>query len=56
MLGKTIRIDCCRGDDDLEIRAHREQPRKVTQDKVNVEAAFVGLVNDQGIVAAQHWI
>ena len=56
MARKTVRIDRRRRDDDLQVRARGQQARDVAQDKVDVEAALVGLVDDERVVAAQHRI
>ena len=52
--GEPLGVDRRRGDDDLEVRAAREQLREVAEDEVDVEAALVGLVDDQRVVAAEH--
>jgi hypothetical protein len=52
--GEPFRVDGCRGDDHLEVRPLRQQPFEVAEDEVHVEAALVGLVDDQGVVASQH--
>ncbi len=51
---ETVRVDRRRRDDDLEVRARGQQARQVAQDEVDVEAALVGLVDDDRVVAAQH--
>ena len=56
MARETIRIDRRRRDDDLQVRARGQQARHVAQDEVDVQAAFVGLVDDERVVAAQHRI
>ena len=56
MTRKTIRVDRRRRDDDLQVRARGQQARHVAQDEVDVQAAFVGLVDDERVVAAQHRI
>ena len=56
MARETVRIDRRRRDDDLQVRACRQQARDVAQDEVDVEAALVGLVDDERVVAAQHRI
>ena len=50
---KALRVDGGRGDDDLEVGTGRQQPLQVTEDEVDVQAAFVRLVDDQGVVAQQ---
>ena len=54
MARKTVRVDRRRRDDDLQVRARGQQARDVAQDEVDVEAALVGLVDDERVVAAQH--
>ena len=51
--GEPLGVDGGAGDDHLEVRAPRQQPLEVAEDEVDVEAALVGLVDDQGVVAAQ---
>ena len=45
------RVDGRRGDDQLEVRAPGQQPLEVAEQEVDVEAALVGLVDDQRVVA-----
>ena len=56
MARETVRVDRRRRDDDLQVRARGQQARHVAQDEVDVEAALVGLVDDERVVAAQHRI
>ena len=56
MASETVRIDRRRRDDDLQVWARGQQARQVTQDEVDVQAALVGLVDDERVVAAQHRI
>ena len=53
VLGEALGVDGGRGDDDLEVGALGQQARQVAQDEVDVEAALVGLVHDDRVVAAQ---
>ena len=53
MVSKALRVDGGGGDDDLEVRAARQDLFEVAQQKVDVEAAFVGLVDDDGVVGLQ---
>ena len=53
VFGKAIGIDGGRGDDDFQIRAARQQVFQITEQKINVEAAFVRLVDDDGVVLAE---
>jgi hypothetical protein len=46
-------VDRRRGDDDLEVGAPRQQLLEVAEQEVDVEAALVGLVDDDRVVAAQ---
>ena len=51
--GEPLGVDRRRGDDDLEVGAAGEQLREVAEDEVDVEAALVGLVDDQRVVARE---
>ena len=51
--GEAGRVDRRRRDDHLEVRPARQQLAEVAEDEVDVEAALVGLVDDQRVVAAQ---
>ena len=50
MTGKALYIDSSRGNDQLEVGPSRQNPLQITQQKVNIEAALVRLVNDDRIV------
>ena len=54
MVGKALRIDGGRGDDEFQVGPARQQALEVTQQEIDVEAALVGLVDDQGVVSPQH--
>ena len=53
---ETLRVDGRGGDDDLQVRALRQDALEVAEDEVNVQAAFVRFVNDEGGVAAQQLV
>ncbi|MND79692.1 hypothetical protein D3C80_714390 [compost metagenome] len=53
MARKTLRIDSRRSDDDFEIRALWQQFTQVTQDEINVQAAFVRFIDNQRVVLHQ---
>ena len=53
MVGKPLRVNRGRGHDDFQIRAARQYLTQVTQQKINVQAALVRLVNDDGVVGVQ---
>ena len=53
MLRKTRHIDGRGGHDNLEVRASRQQLLQIAQQKINVEAALVGFVDDQRVVSAE---
>ena len=53
MAREPRRVDRGRGDDDLEVRAAGEKVGEVAEEEVDVEAALVGLVDDEGVVRAQ---
>src|ERR687897_507458 len=52
--GEALGVDRRRRDQYLEVGAAGEEPREVPEDEVDVEAALVGLVDDERVVAAQH--
>ena len=53
MLGKGLRVDGRRGDDHLEVGPFRQEPGQIAQQEVNVEAAFVGFVDDDRVIGLQ---
>ena len=53
VLREPFGVDRGGGDDDLEVGASRQEPLEVAQDEVDVQAALVRLVDDQGVVAIE---
>ena len=53
VLRELLGIDGGRGDDHFEIGPAGEQLLHVTQQKVDVEAAFVGLIDDEGVIGQE---
>ncbi len=53
VVGKPLRVNRGRGHDDFEIGSARQDLAQVTQQKINVQAAFVRLVDDDGVVGVQ---
>src|SRR5690606_23544002 len=53
VLREPVRVDGGGGDDQLQVGAAGQQPGQIPQQEVDVEAAFVRLVDDQGVVPAQ---
>ncbi|KPY95200.1 putative periplasmic protein kinase ArgK and related GTPase of G3E family [Pseudomonas syringae pv. spinaceae] len=51
VLGKALQVDGRGGDDDFQVRAARQQGFQVTEQKVDVQAALVGFVDDDRVVA-----
>jgi hypothetical protein len=51
--GEPLGVDGRRGDDHLQVRPAGQQPPQVAEEEVDVEAAFVRLVDDQRVVLAQ---
>uniref|UniRef100_A0A1I7YRE6 NAD-specific glutamate dehydrogenase n=1 Tax=Steinernema glaseri TaxID=37863 RepID=A0A1I7YRE6_9BILA len=51
--GKALQVDGRGGDDDLEVGAPRQQGLEVAEQEVDVQAAFVGFVDDDRVVAFQ---
>ena len=56
VVGKALRIDRCRGDDQLQIGPARQQLAQVAQQKIDVQAALVCLVDDQAVVGPKERI
>lgn len=53
MAGEALGVDGGRGDDDFQVGTARQQLLEIAQQEVDVQAAFVRLVDDDGVVAAQ---
>ena len=51
--GEAFGVDRGGGDDDLEVGAARQELPEVAEDEVDVQAALVGLVDDQRVVPVQ---
>lgn len=51
--GKPGGVDSGRGDDDFEVWTSWQQLFQVTQQEVDIEAALVSLVNNDGVMGAQ---
>ena len=56
VFGKASGIDGRRGHDQFEIGALRQDPSKIAQQKVDVEAALMRLVNDQRVIGLQQTV
>ena len=52
-LGKRCRIDRRGSDDQLQIRAPRQQPLQHAEQEIDVETALMRLVDDQRVVPPQ---
>ncbi|MFQ6313692.1 hypothetical protein [Lysobacter capsici] len=53
MRGETLGVDGRRGDDDLQVAALLQQLLEIAQQEVDVEAAFVRLVDQDRVVGRQ---
>ncbi|MNM63771.1 hypothetical protein D3C81_751460 [compost metagenome] len=53
VLGETLQINRRRGNDYLEVRAPRQQGFQITEQEVDVQAALVSFVDDDGVVALE---
>ena len=53
MPAETLRIDGGRGDDELEIGTSGQEALQVAQEKIDVQTALMGLVQDNGVVLQQ---
>lgn len=56
MLRKAFRINGGRGNNQFKIRAFRQQLFENTQQKVDIDAAFMRFVDDDGVVLRQVFI
>ena len=56
VLREAVRIDGRRGHDDLQVGPARQDLAQVAEQEVDVEAAFVGLVDDQRVVGLEQRI
>ena len=50
VIGKTLGVDGGRGHDDFQVGAARQYLAQVAQQKINIQAALVRLVDDDGVV------
>ena len=53
MLGKALCIDGGRGHDDLQVRPARQDLAQVAEQEIDVQAAFMRLVDDQRVIGFQ---
>ena len=51
--GKALHVDGGGGNDDFQVGPPGQQALQVTQQEIDIQAALVGLVYDQGVVLAQ---
>ena len=56
MLGEALQVDGRRGDDDLQVGPARQQRLEVAKQEVDIEAAFMGLVDDDGVVTLEETV
>ncbi len=56
MAREALRVDGGRGDDHFQIRPARQQLLQITEQEINVQAAFVGLVDDDRVVGLEQGI
>ena len=52
VLGERLDVDRRAGDDHLEIATAGQQTLQVTEDEIDIQAAFVGFVDDDALVTA----
>ena len=53
MAGEALGIDGGGGDDDLEVRPPGQEVAQVAEQEVDIKAALMGLVDDQGVVLVE---
>ena len=51
--GETLQIDGRRGDDHLEVRPLRQDGFQIAQQEIDIQAALMGLIDDQRVIARQ---
>ena len=56
VVGKALGVNGGRGDDHFQVRPARQNLAQITQQKINIEAALVGLVNDDGVVRVEQGV
>jgi hypothetical protein len=56
MLRKALGVDGRRGDDDLQVGPARQQLLEIAEQKVDVQAALVRLVDDDRVVGVQIFV
>ena len=56
MAGETLGIDGGRGDDHFQVGPLGQQLLEVAEEKINVQAAFVRFIDDDGVVLTQQRI
>ncbi|CAH0222388.1 hypothetical protein SRABI106_01993 [Rahnella aquatilis] len=56
MTREPLRIDSRRGNNDFQVGAFWQQLTQVTEDKVDIQAAFMRFIDDQRVVLHQHAI
>ena len=54
MIGKALRVYRGRGHDDFQVWTAGQYLAQVTEQKVNVQAALVRLVDDDGVLGVEH--
>ena len=53
MAGEPLGVDRGRGDDEMQVIASIEQPSEIAEEEVDVEAALVRLIDDEGVVTTE---
>ena len=53
VLGEAFQVDGCRGNNQLEIGPAHQQGLQIAQEKIDVQAALVGLVDNQRVVLVE---
>ena len=53
MARKTLNINGGRGDDHFQIGSFRQNQLDIAQQKINIQTAFVGFIDDQSVIAIE---
>ena len=56
MLGKAVRVDGGRGDDDLQVGALGQDFLQITQQEINVQTSLMGLIDDDRVIGIQQGV
>ena len=56
MTGKPLRINGRGGDNHFQIRTFWQQLAQIAEDKIDIQTAFVGFIDDNGVILQQQLV